>query len=106
MPELDGSDFFSSAGAFASAGSAGGEDDEEVPVLEEPELPQPAIPNATRTKPSATHRRGLLGCPSDDFLSMRPPLDAIRSVKTSDAITTETFRASRREGRGRPECIR
>jgi hypothetical protein len=85
IPELDDSDFVSvgafvsSAGAFVSVGaaafvSAGAADDDEVVGLEELELPQPATPSATRTTPSATHRRGpALARPSDDFVSMRPP---------------------------------
>jgi hypothetical protein len=74
MPELDASDFFSSVGAFASAGAAGVEDDEEVPELEEPELPQPAIPNAIKTTPSAVQWRGpVRECPSDDFVNMNLP---------------------------------
>src|ERR1700686_2503197 len=79
MPALEDS-VFGSAGAFVScagafvSGGVGDDDDEEVPELEEPELPQPAIPNATRTTPSAPHRRECgLACPSDDFVSMRPP---------------------------------
>jgi hypothetical protein len=74
MPELDASDFFSSVGAFVSAGAVGVEDDEEVPELEEPELPQPAIPNAIKTAPSVVQWRGpVRGRPSDDFVNMKPP---------------------------------
>jgi hypothetical protein len=51
--------------------AAGVEDDVDEPELE---LPQPATPSATRTKPSVSH---LVGTPAlraaDDLVSMRPP---------------------------------